>query len=196
MTTNARELINQNKISWQKSFLDGFSQDENGEALPWMTYNAIEFLKNNLNKNHIVFEFGCGASTLFFAKRVKKVVSLETNKKWLEIVKEKLFKANLRNSEIHLMEDGLDNQNYEIFAKNYGEKFDFIIIDSIKRFQCCVNSISAIKPQGSVILDDSQRKNYQKNFDFFLKNNFTKQDFVGIAPADLKIKNTSIFTNA
>ena len=85
-----KSQFEKNKLSWKKSFLEGFSQDENGAALPWMTYPAIEFLKNNLTKNHQVFEFGCGASTLFFAERVKKVVGLETNERWLGIVKEKL----------------------------------------------------------------------------------------------------------
>src|SRR3989338_2600301 len=89
-----KEQFQKNKSGWIKSFIEGFSQDENGEALPWMTYPAIEFLQKNLTKNHEVFEFGCGASTLFFAKRVKKIVSFETEKRWFEIIKEKLQEKN------------------------------------------------------------------------------------------------------
>jgi predicted O-methyltransferase YrrM len=184
----------QNKLSWKRSFLDGFSQDENGNALPWMTYPAIEFLEKTLNKNHTVFEFGCGASTLFFAKKVKKVVSLETNPRWLSIIQNKLVEQGLTNVEITLMTDGLENNSYENFAKNYGEKFDFLIIDSLKRFPCAINSINAIKQGGSIILDDSERENYKKIFSFFAQNNFSKQDFFGIAPAQLRIKNTTIFS--
>lgn len=190
--TAIKTQFNQNKISWKKSFLDGFSQDENGDAVPWMTYPAIEFLKNNLNKNHEIFEFGCGASTLFFSKKVNKVVGLETNANWLAITKSKLAQ-DCANVEINLMEDGLTNSKYENSAKNYAQKFDFIIVDSLKRFECAKNSVDALKPSGAIILDDSERKNYKKIFDFFEAQGFKKQNFEGIAPGQLRIKNTTIF---
>ena len=119
--------LDKNRQGWMKSFDEGFSQDENGEALPWMSYPAIEFLKENLRKENCVFEFGAGASTLFFTKRVKKVVTLETDPRWFEIIKQKLAAAELKNVELILMQDGLQNSAYENFAKNYGEKFDFIV---------------------------------------------------------------------
>ncbi len=164
-------------------------RDEMGNPVPWMTYPAIEFLKNNLNKNHEIFEFGCGSSTLFFSKRVKKIIGVETKVKWFEMLKS----ANLNNVEITLMEDGLTNPLYENFAKNSGQKFDFIIIDSIKRFLSATTSIDALKPGGAIILDDSERDNYKKIFDFFAAKNFTQQDFPGNAPAQIKEKNTTIF---
>jgi SAM-dependent methyltransferase len=188
-----KEQFEKNKTGWEKSFFYGFSQDENGDALPWMTYPAIEFLKNNLNKNHEIFEFGCGASTLFFSGIVKKVVGLETNKIWLGITQKLLAEKSRNNVVITLMIDGLENENYQNFAKNCGQKFDFIIIDSLKRFECAKNVIDALKPNGILILDDSERKNYKKIFEFFAENNFQKQDFFGIAPGQLRIKNTTIF---
>ncbi len=219
----------QNKAGWKKSFLDGFSQDENSNPVPWMTYPAIEFLKNNLTKDHEIFEYGCGASTLFFSTIVKSVTGIETNKRWMVIVEEKLLNSvakkwtpsfdgvtnysssttsqlvipsndgvHLKNSErtisISLMEDGLTNNAYENFAKNSGKKFDLVIVDSLKRFECAKNAIDAIKPDGAVILDDSERSNYKKIFDFFAERGFKKQDFFGIAPGQLRIKNTTIFS--
>ena len=189
-----KEQFEKNKTGWEKSFFHGFSQDENGDPVPWMTYPAIEFLKNNLNKNHEIFEFGCGASTLFFSRIVKKVVGLETNKRWFEIIQNMLAEKSRNNIVITLMEDGLENNNYQSFAKNCGQKFDFIIIDSLKRFECAKNVIEALKPDGRIILDDSERKNYKKIFDFFAENNFQKQNFFGIAPGQLRIKNTTIFS--
>jgi predicted O-methyltransferase YrrM len=154
-----------------------------------MTYPAIEFLKKNLNKNHEIFEFGCGSSTLFFAGRVKKIIGIETKVKWFELLKQ----ANPSNVEITLMEDGLTNDLYQNFAKNSGQKFDFIIIDSIKRFLSATNSIDALKPGGAIILDDSERDNYKKIFDFFAEKNFTRQDFPGVAPMQKREKSTTIF---
>lgn len=209
----ARQQFEANKESWKNSFLAGMSLDENGNYVPWMSYPAIEFLQNYLTKDHEVFEFGCGASTLFFAGKVKKVVGIETNKRWLGIVEQLLgenknLTKQIQNNneilrfteneetrvEINLMQDGLTNNNYENFAKNYGQKFDLIIIDSLKRFQCAQNVIDALKPNGAIILDDSERKNYRKIFEFFADNNFKQTDFFGIAPAQLRVKNTSFFT--
>lgn len=187
-----KQQFTQNKAGWKKSFIEGTPQDENGNFLPWMTYPAIEFLQKTINKNHRIFEFGCGASTIFFAKNAKEVVGVETDKKWFEITKNNLSEKNL-NAEMHLMEDGIDNENYENFPNNFSEKFDFIIIDSIKRFPCAKNSLDFLRDGGSIILDDSQRENYKKIFDFFEKAGFKKTDFIGIEPGKLKLKNTTIF---
>ena len=91
------------------------------------------------------------------------------------------------------MKDGLTNPLYENFAKNSGQKFDFIIIDSLKRFECAKNSLDALKPGGSIILDDSERDNYKKIFQFFAEKNFTQIDFPGVACGQMKEKNTTVF---
>jgi hypothetical protein len=190
-----KEQFYKNKASWIKSLDAGISQDENGNFVPWMTYPAIEFLKKNINENSHIFEYGCGASTLFFSKITDHLISLETNPKWLKIISEKLPK-NAKN-QIFLNENGLTDKNYENFAKNYAkkhnQKFDFLIIDSLKRFNCSKEAIFAIKNSGTIILDDSERKNYQKIFDFFAENGFKKQVFIGIAPGQTRLKNTTIF---
>lgn len=184
----------QNKLGWQKSFLEGLSQDAQGSALPWMTYPFIEFITKKLQTNHTIFEFGSGSSTLFFAPKVQKIVALESNKKWYKIIRAKLDESSIGNVELTLMEDALENSAYENYTKNFSEKFDFIIIDSLKRFACAQNVISALKPGGSIILDDSERANYKKIFNFFAENNFQKQDFFGIAPGQFRIKNTTLFS--
>lgn len=185
-----KEQFLANKESWKNSSLNGLSEDANGNPIPWMSYPAIEYLEKNLNSNHDIFEFGLGSSSLFFAKRVKSVMSLETNPKWLKIIKSKVFTNNI---EVILMENGLIDDNYQKVAKNCGKKFDFIIIDSIKRFQCAQNSIEALKEGGKIILDDSERDHYYKIFNFFKEKGFQKQDFIGIAPGQVRVKNTTVF---
>ena len=203
----AKSQYQQNKAGWQKSFLEGLSQDSQGSALPWMTYPFIEFILTKLQPHHTIFEFGSGSSTLFFASKVQKVVALESNKKWREIMQIKLGEVGAKNVELVLMEDALENPAYENFTQDYiaksksfasdlqnkKEKFDFIIVDSLKRFACAQNSIEAIKTDGAIILDDSERPNYKKIFDFFAEKGFKKQDFFGIAPGQFRIKNTTIF---
>ena len=200
-----KSQFQKNKIGWRKSFLDGFAQDDRGENLPWATYPFIEFITPKLKPHHEVFEFGSGSSTLFFAKRVKKVVAIEHDKLWFEAMKIKLRENGVKNVELILMENALLNSDYENYAMNYvfnshlcenDEKnvgFDFILIDSLKRFVCAKNSVKALKSKGALIIDDSERKHYQKIFDFLLALNFQKYDFVGIAPGQFRLKNTTIF---
>jgi predicted O-methyltransferase YrrM len=190
----AKSQLEKYKKGWINSFCNSFSQDESGNPLPWMTYPFIEFISDKLDKNHKIFEFGFGASTLFFAKKVTKVVAIESNAMWFKMMQIKLKDQSIKNIDIILMEDALLNPNYEKSVADYNEKFDFIFIDSLKRFECAKNSITALKKEGMLILDDSQRKGYKKIFNFFEEQGFKKQDFVGIAPGQLKLKNTTVFT--
>mgnify|MGYP003844086215 CR=1 FL=1 len=189
--------LNQYKIGWRKSFMEGFSQDDNGAPLPWMTYTFVDYISQKLTKDDVIFEFGCGASTLFFAPKVKKIVAVESNEMWLRIMQMKLKEANITNVEIIFMADGFINKDYEYSAKNYAriheQKFDFIFIDSLKRFECLKRSIPALKDDGFLVLDDSERKSYKKIFKFFEDKEFKKQDFFGIAPGQFYLKNTTMF---
>ncbi|MFM6972310.1 MAG: hypothetical protein ACKOXJ_01660 [Alphaproteobacteria bacterium] len=200
-----KDQFNLYKNSWINSSKIGFSVDENFNAIPWYSFEAIEFLKTHLKPEHRVFEFGSGSSTIFFNNHCSKVVAIETNNSWFEIICEKIH-GNVdsdnnhfisKNSEIFLLENAIDNVEYENFANNYSKKnnfkFDFIAIDSLKRHLCTLNSIESIKKGGFLILDDSERPNYQKTIDFLEQNNFEHIVFSGIAPAQLKIKNTSFF---
>jgi precorrin-6B methylase 2 len=192
-STLIKNQFQANKLSWVKSFQSGLSQDQNGNYLPWMTYPFIAYLSSKLNSKQTIFEYGCGSSTLFFATKVAKVVALESNKTWYEIIKQKLLEARIKNVELIYFDNALQDGAYEIFASKYQGEFDLVIIDSLKRFACATNSINAIKPGGAIILDDSERKNYRKIFDFFLNHDFIQKDFPGIAPGGLKIKNSTIF---
>jgi len=208
--------------SWKNSFLNGFSLDENNQPIPWFSYKAIDFLKNFIQPNHHICEYGCGSSTLFFSNRVEYLVGLETDPIWLNIIEEKITQQNFkhhqklpsnqqnkspnllekfyknffRNSQridLYLNENAMQDDNYQNFCNYFLEKFDVIIIDSKKRFNCAIQAVQCLRPDGIIILDDSQRPNYKKIFQYFEKLNFKKMDFFGIAPGQLTLKNTTIF---
>ena len=156
-STLIKSQFQANKLSWIKSFNSGLSQDQDGDYLPWMTYPFIDYLSLKLNNQQVIFEYGCGSSTLFFASKVSKVVALESNKLWYDIIKQKLFDANISNVELIYFDNALQDNNYELFASQYKEKFDLVIVDSLKRFACATNSINAIKTNGAIILEESLR---------------------------------------
>lgn len=184
-----------NKASWKNSLLNGMSLDDNFSPIPWFCYPAINFLEKTIKENQIIFEFGCGMSTLYFIKKNLKVFSLETSEIWYNIIKSKIVEPSFKKNEakIFLVENPFNSNNYEEFIKNLDLKFDIILIDSIKRFKCAINSIDRINKDGIIILDDSERKNYNKIFNFFNEKEFKNKTFSGIAPGQLKIKNTTFF---
>jgi len=208
-----KEQFHKNKLSWKNSFYQGLSTNEYQNYIPWYCYEAINFLEQKNLKDFLIFEFGCGASTLFYLRKGCKILCIETNKRWFEFIVDLIRKQQIKsdflvidqknffknqNIEIHLMEDGLTNEKYQNFCQNISQErnilFDYIIVDSLKRYLCCKNSITALNKTGAIILDDSERKNYEKIFDFFAINNFENQDFFGIAPAQLRLKKTSFFS--
>lgn len=68
------------KMGWFKS-LNGIPHDNDG-VVPLITYPALRQLKRIIEPGFRVFEFGCGASSVWWAKNVAEVVSVEHNAEW------------------------------------------------------------------------------------------------------------------
>ncbi len=77
-----------------KTVIKEKSFDNEGDALPWYTYSAINYLKTLDLSNSTIFEYGSGMSSVFFSKRAKQVVSVENVAEWYEIVNTKTQKNN------------------------------------------------------------------------------------------------------
>ena len=54
-----------------------------GEELVW-TYPAIEFIDNLLRPDYQVFEYGGGHSTLWWARRVARVITIDHDREWVD----------------------------------------------------------------------------------------------------------------
>ncbi len=163
------------------------------EFLPWITYPAIDFLRNRLHPEHDIFEFGGGASTIFFAQHASSVISIEHDPVWHKLIIDKLLEYKLKKKARVILSHP---ETFESAIEPYQNRFDFILIDSMKRFLCAQKAIHAIKAGGSIILDDSERKNYRKIFEFMEKSGFSRSDFYGEVPGGPRPKNTTLFTKS
>src|ERR1019366_2881355 len=65
---------------WVRSLRLGLTPLSSG--VPWLTFRTIDFLTNCLRPDMTVFEFGSGGSTIFIARRVRTVVSIEHDPEW------------------------------------------------------------------------------------------------------------------
>lgn len=175
-------------IGWIKSFNNQLPMDKDNHPLPWVTYGFIDFISNRLDKNMDIFEYGSGNSTLWYGEKVKSVTSVEHDKNWFE----KIHKNMSNNINLNYQELVYDGE-YSRFANNLNKKFDIIIVDGRDRVNCIKHSLSSIKENGIIILDDSERGQYKEGMNFLLNNNFKKIDFWGISPGLFYKKNTTIF---
>ena len=175
-------------IGWFEAFKSGSSIDKNNKPVPWLTYPFISFISERLNKTMDLFEFGSGNSTFFYSEKVNSVTTVEHNQAWYEKV------STRKKNNVTLLFVPLDeNDKYCRSAIESGKKYDLIIIDAEDRVNCIINCLDALKENGIIILDDSERKEYLEGVEFLLKNFFKKIDFWGIAPGVLLKKCTTIF---
>lgn len=176
------------EIGWFVALKHKSSVNGENEPIPWLTYSFIDFLENRLNKEQSIFEFGSGNSTRYFAKRVNNISSLEHDKAWYETG----LKNKPQNADLIFCELDADG-NYCRGAINTKQKFDIIIIDGRDRVNCCLQSIEALKEDGILILDDSERERYNGGRIALLEKGFKELSFSGISPGFFYRKETSVF---
>lgn len=173
---------------WFDAYRTKSAIDQDGKPIAWVTYSFIDFIKDRINKQHDIFEFGSGNSTIFYAGLARSVYSVEHDKEWFE----KSSQIRLPNvNMIHC--DLTPGGDYSKSAGTTGRKFHMIIVDGRDRVNCCKEAIHSLTENGVVVLDDSERAEYAEAHDFFKKNGFKYLPFSGIAPGVIISKYTSIF---
>jgi precorrin-6B methylase 2 len=145
---------------------------------PWWTYSSIKeidtYLKNN--KDSIAFEYGSGASSVWLAKRVKKLYSVEHDKEWFNIVKKyinnfanvnyKLVQPDIMlhsHQYLSIKEKGVSFYNYVNEINFINNKFDLIVIDGRARNACLKLALKKLKKGGIIIFDNCNRKRYKND---------------------------------
>ena len=125
--------------------------DVAGDPNPWYTYPALEYLRQLDFGDKSVFEYGCGHSTLFWARRAARVVSVEHNQQWYELVKQKL---STTCTWLYASESDAYAETIHGF-----DKFDVIVVDGLvtgrTRLKCVRAAVSHFRDGGMIILDNS-----------------------------------------
>ena len=128
-------------------------------AKPWITQEANNFLEIFLTKNKDakILEFGSGASTIWFAKKTKNLVSIEHNKFWFNRVKQQLTHDPACNSSAFYL---IKRPYYKIVASFPSNYFDLILVDGRDRVECINASVRILKSGGILMLDNAERPRY------------------------------------
>jgi hypothetical protein len=94
---------------------------------PWIVFEAKDFLDKILKKDMVVWEYGSGSSTLYFARRVKQVYSLENDKEWFDHLNARIAAEHVKNVHYTLVEaEKISNENSIYISKStLNERRDF-----------------------------------------------------------------------
>jgi hypothetical protein len=167
------------------------------DELPWMPYPAIAFLEQTLKPHHRVLEFGSGGSTLFLARRVGSVVSVEHDPGWGQNVRTILEKQAITHVDYRIIPPeqgndpptssdvapyaGMNFSHYLAVLNEFGEsEFDVLLIDGRVRNQCVRQAWPKLKAEGILLLDNSDRPKYQPAINSLAAH--PSQKFYGLNP--------------
>jgi len=212
---------------WYVSVKENEPVDLLGRPLPWYTYPSIKYLENHLKNDHVVLEFGSGNSSLWYAERVKKIVSLETDYEWF--TKISLKKTAQKMSALEMIHcpcsaDNVDSSHplieeylerypdssldhdadalglvtrpylgYATFCDALQIKPDIIVVDAYARGFCSFLAMRLIQEGGFIILDNSERSEYEFILNMFTENGYERIDFYGTGPQNHYEWCTSVF---
>jgi predicted O-methyltransferase YrrM len=130
-------------------------------GLPWLSPQAIQFLAQHLQATDVGLEFGSGRSTLWFARRISFLTSVEHNPEWHRRVKNMAIRTGTANLECLLVlkeDDQAHNPAYARIADRFVDaSLDFILIDGIYRDICANASLGKLRQGGLLVLDDAHR---------------------------------------
>jgi predicted O-methyltransferase YrrM len=196
-----QHLANLRELGWHESVGCGASVDADGGPLPWYTYPCIEWLAARLKGDDKVFEFGAGSSTLWYAARVRRVVSVEHDRAWYS----QLIESVPENVELHLHHiDQVDKRSLNIASDPYVNciksylplSFDVIVVDGVHRPTCSMAAITHLKEDGLLILDNSDRPAYRSAIEQLADHGLGRIDFYGFAPGSGILGCTSVFARS
>jgi len=127
---------------------------------PWITPAAHDVLVSLLRKSDVGLEFGSGRSTIWFAKRVAQLTSVEDDPAWHQRVTSLLGAQQLSNVESYLFPrpdvpgHGNESEYANIARKFAPNSLDFVLVDGAYRDSCALLSLDRIRPGGLLIIDN------------------------------------------
>lgn len=134
-------------------------KNTNNEKRICLNQSVLDFMASKINSDSFVLEFGSGYSSRWFADRCGRLLSIETDAKWANIVREDLVGSDC---------------SYELFASattpGVVQKLrrisnaDLVLVDSKEDYRQLFSTLgwSVLKRGHWLVFDDAQRERHQK----------------------------------
>lgn len=183
---------------------------------PWINYRATDWLESYLTPTMRVFEYGSGGSTLFLAKRVAHVVSVEHDEGFYRIMNEKISHRGITNCTYILRTpESFDmdqippygtesfssewpshkTMSFEAYVKSIDEYpnsyFDLVTVDGRARPSCAFRALPKLKNGGWLLVDNMERARYKIIRDLLAP--YQRRELFGLVPCELRLQRTNVW---
>jgi hypothetical protein len=177
-------------------FLSSFKMaavTKEGDALPWYTYPCIDFLKYRSFEDKTVLEFGGGQSTLWWAKKAARVVTVEGDRGWYEKLRNKVpANVDLRFASMDSEAENVAAVR-DIVASRKESSFDVIVIDGLYRAAMIEIAVRSMAQDGMIVCDNAEGYGI---YEGFKERGLSRVDFYGYAPGVVLPHCTSVYFKA
>ncbi|WP_171133757.1 MULTISPECIES: hypothetical protein [unclassified Ruegeria] len=197
-----------------------------GEPIPRYTYPALEFLEKEIKSDVSLFEYGGGQSTVFWSKRVNRIVSVDHDPRFIAHLRKQLD----RKAELHVVEEnaalsetasehlsaapafqdpersnnafltGQLNTPFQAYGLHILEypkdTFDVAIIDGMARNLSTWAALRYLQKDGIIIFDDAEQAYYSQALQMLEDAGYRRIDFSGLGPVSAEGWTTSVFHQA
>lgn len=188
-----------------KSMVRGGCVDAEGKPIPWWSYPAIHFFQHRLNLRDLrVFEWGSGASTLFFYRKGAIIKSVEGNPLWFDWISRQIFHAQERDGDIvdrlkvvprwgiedYVDEINLDDTIYDIIVID-GKIHHALDKSRAVRHECALQALGHKHKSTIIVLDNADWLPATRRT--LRKFGLIEIPFIGHAPLVPYVTTTSLF---
>jgi predicted O-methyltransferase YrrM len=145
--------------------------------VPWWSFPAIDAVERWIarrNGDVVAFEYGSGASTVWLARRCRRVVTVEHDRRFLSAVAPMLARDNIELRVIDPVRDvatpatpsgraGYEHADFTAYVDAIADngRYDLVVIDGRARSACLERARNFVKPDGLIVFDNSDRRRYQ-----------------------------------
>jgi len=177
------------QIGWNKTRKSRLAT-VGGLPVPWWTYSSIQFIDQTISSHADILEVGGGSSSIFWANRGNRVVTLESNPQWIETIRSLTTSTSSR---IEIVQ--IEEETPECISMTIGnQKFDVVINDGAgDRIQIADLLLESLKPSGIMIWDNSERSEYADKIHQIKNCGWKELVFSGLGPINAYASSTSIF---
>jgi predicted O-methyltransferase YrrM len=120
---------------------------------PWLTKDAVRFLDESLKPGDRGLEFGSGRSSVWFAKRIAHLISVEDNKEWFTRVTGLIAGEGLSDKIDYRFRAQKDDYVTEASAVP-DDSIDFCLVDGSHRDDCAIRVIPKVRSGGLLVVDN------------------------------------------
>ncbi|MBN2387451.1 MAG: class I SAM-dependent methyltransferase [Anaerolineales bacterium] len=154
-----------NRAHWTPRYLLDRAADRLYQLLhpdaPWLTPQAIRILDRTLRRDQRGLEFGSGRSTLWLAKRLGRLTSVEHNPQWYQKVKRKMEYDRVGNVDYHFAAQEENPDGLPAYVRIADEIpnrcLSLVLVDGIYRDLCVLAAVPKLRAGGLLVIDNVNR---------------------------------------